>query len=624
MLEALRNASKGWVAAILILVLVGSFGVWGIQDWIGGTPPPKIATVAGEPITPERYQREFADYLRKLERETKTPVSAAEAKAQGLDRIALEEMLNRDALLAKAKTLGLSVTPDHVVDILKKNIPDGQGGINYQALQRILQAGQYTDQEFFELVRTDVLRGQLLRTIAGGTTLPPGLENALHRFRLERRVAEYVLIDPSRAGQIADPDNAALKKYYDTHASAKYSAPEYRAFTAIIAKLDDVKARVTVTDEEVKQAYERARKFYETPEKRKLEQIKFKTEAAARAAAAKLSGGQSFEAVAKAEGYKPEDIKLGEVAKTDTTIPAVAFELPVGKISDPVKGAFGWVILRVLEITPGAVKTFDDVKGEIRDQFVTERSKEFLSNLTNELEDTLGAGATLEEAAKKHNVALLKVAAVDASGNDPAGQPVAGVPGRDFLTQVFASDTDLEPEFQETADGVRHAFRIDKVTPVAMKALDLVRAQVLADWRDEQITTRLTKIADDLTKKGNAGQSMASIASSLGVAALRTDPLPRYGRQELFGEETLKAAGDAKVGQFFTGPVTDGKSRIVARLAEVQYEDEAADAPLRQAYGAQLRQVFAEDLIDTFSKAVRKEVGVTIDENQFRKLRNNE
>jgi peptidyl-prolyl cis-trans isomerase D len=624
MLESLRNASKGWVAGILIFVLVGSFGFWGIQDWINVSTAPRIATVGDAEISPDQFRREFASYIAKFERETKQSLSTTEAKALNFDRVALDELLTREALLAKAKAMGLSFTDGQILDVLRENIGDGRGGIDGQRLQAILQQGQFTEAQFFDLVRADTLRSQMLRTITGGTTLPPGLERALHKFRLERRVAEYIVLEPAQAGDIKDPDEAQLKKFYEANAKQRYSAPEYRAFTFVTAKTEDVAAGIKVTEEEITSAYERARRFFETPEKRKIEQIKFKTEAAARAAKAKLDGGQTFEAVALAEGFKPEDIKLGEVAKTDTTIPPLAFELPVNKISDPVKGAFGWMILRVLSITPGTSKPIAEAREEIRKRFVEDRSKDALSELVNRLEDEIGGGKTIEEAAAATTLKAVKIVASDADGKDVAGQAVAGLPGGDFLAQVFAHDVGADSEISETAEGVRYVFRVDKVTPTAKKPFEQVRAQALSDWRADELQTRLTKLAEELVKKGNAGQSIESLASSLGLQVRKTDPLDRNPRHAVLGPDAVVSLGEVRVGKFFTGTTTEGQGHVVGRLANVSFVEEVDEDPTRRQYANTLRQVFAEDYVDQFSKAVRAEVGVKVDEEQFTKFHTNE
>ncbi len=626
MLEQMRNASKGWLAGILILLLVGSFGIWGVQDMLRLSSTPTIAKVGSEEVTPEEFQREFNRFLRQMTRDSKAELSTQQAKALGLDREALDRMLTRKALLQKAKDLGLNVSQAQVVDSLKAipGLADDKGNINAQALQQILQGNELGQDEFLDLVHGDMLREQLMRTLLAGVALPPGLNAALNRFRLERRVAEYVLIDPTRAGEIRDPDEATLRKYYTAHASEKYSTPEFRAVTVVTARTADVASEVQITDDEIKKVYEANKRIYETPEKRTLEQIRFKSEVKAREAKSKLDAGQAFEAVAQAEGFKPEDVRLGEVSKTDTTIPAVAFTLPLNTISDPVKGAFGWVILRALSSTPGTLKTFDEAKQEIRDKFVAERAKEKLLERTDDFEDTRGGGATIEEAAKKHKLPILKVEAVDARGNNPAGQPIEGLPGGDFLHQVFSAEAGADSELAETPDGVYFEFHVDKISPVAKKPFDQVKADVLEDWRAEELEGRLKKIADDLVKRGNEGQSMASIASSLGVAPLKSDPLPRYGQTEIFGTDAVAALADAKPGKFFSGAVAHGKSLVVARLADILYAPEPADAPTRTAYSARLREAFASDLAEQFSNTVRNEVGVTVDEKRFQTFHSGE
>lgn len=48
MLEMFRNAGKSWVAKILLMLLAGSFGVWGIQDIFGGFNATALATVGDQ------------------------------------------------------------------------------------------------------------------------------------------------------------------------------------------------------------------------------------------------------------------------------------------------------------------------------------------------------------------------------------------------------------------------------------------------------------------------------------------------------------------------------------------------------------------------------------------------
>lgn len=625
MLETLRNASKGWLAVILIVVLVGSFGLWGVQDMIGLSTTPTIATVADRKIAPDEFAREFSRFLLQMQRQSGTELSAAEAKALNMDREALDRMVTRLALLEKAKDLGLRISQGQMLDAIKaiQGMSDGQGGINFAALRQILDQAQMNQEQFMELVSGDMLREQLIRTMLGGVALPAGLEAALNRYRLERRIVEYILIDPARAGEIKDPDAATLKKYYDTHAAARYSVPEYRTITIVQARNADVSSQIQISDDEIKRVYDANKRLYETPEKRVLEQIRFKSELAAREGKKKLDAGTSFEEVAKAEGYKPEDIKVGEVSKTDTTVPEGAFAVALNTPSEPLKGPFGWVIVRALSSTPGTVKTLDEVRTEIRDRLVNDRARDKLFELTHDFEDTRGSGATLEDAAAKHKLPVTKVT-IDARGNDQTGKPVEDLPGGDFLPRAFATEPGIDGELTEGAEGAYYDFRVDKIAAATKKPLEEVREQILADWRAAELEKRLKAIADDLVKKGNAGQSMASIGSSLGLAPLMSDPLPRYGQSALFAASTVNAAHEAKVGTFFDGPVADGKSLVVARLAEIQYAPEPPDSPTRGMYSGRLREAFASDIAETLANAARAEAGVIVDEKEFQKFHTGE
>jgi len=625
MLETLRNASKGWLAAVLIIVLVGSFGIWGVQDMMNLTTTPSLAKVGARDITPDEFQREFARYLMQMQRETGSQLTTQQAKALNLDREALDRMLTRLALIERAKQAGLSMSEAQLLDAIKsiRGMTDAQGNINYAALNQILDQAQLNQQEFLEIIRGDMLREQLIRTVLGGIAMPSGLEAALNRFRLERRVVEYVKIDPSHAGEIKDPDDATLKKFYETHAAQRYSVPEYRTVTIVQARTADVASQITVTEEEIKRAYDVTKRNYEVPDKRVLEQIRFKSEADAIAGKAKLDSGTSFEDLGKAQGYKPEDIKLGEVTKTDTTLPADVFTIPLNTASKPLKGPFGWVIVRALSETKGSIKTLDEVRGELRERFVNERARDKLFELTNDFEDTRGAGSTLEEAATKHKLFLTKVT-VDSRGNDQSGKPVENLPAGEFLPRVFAAETGIDSELTEGADGSYYDFRVDNVLAATKKPFDQVRAEILTDWRAAELEKRIKAIADDLVKKAKAGQSLTALAAPLDLAPIRSEPFPRYGQNREFGEETVAAAHEAKMGDVFTGPVADGKSLIVAQLASVEYAPEPPDSPERGMYANQLRQAFAGDIAQILATSAREETGVTIDEQAFQKFHTGE
>lgn len=626
MLEKIREASKGWFAGVLILTLVGSVGVWGVSDMMNLVEQPKIATVGDQDVTPDAFQREFQRFLGQMSRATGTEMTTEQAKAEGLDRIALDRFVNRLAVLSVASDLDMTVSPQQIVEALKpvRGLVDSQGKLVPGAISQLAQTNNMTEADFVALVTSDLIREQVLRSVAGGVGLPTGLQRALNMYRLERRVAEYLIIDPSRAGTIATPDEKTLRKFHDENALVRYSAPENRTVAFVALRPDAFAKSVVVPDAEIARLYETNRKRYEIVERRTFDQIRFKSQDDAIAAKAKLDSGSTFEAIAKTQGVKPEDLSIGEVAKGDKSVPVEAFDVPERQATAPLRNSFGvWVILRATAVTPGSTKTLAEASEEIRKFVVDTKVKDEIFDIGNKLEDAIGEGATLVEAATQLKLTL-ETATITRSGSDLAGAPVATLPGGEFVRQAFAAEQGADPELQQTPDGVYYMFTVDKVTPVAKKPFESVQADVLRDWTEAEVGRRLDAIAADVLKRARGGETLSAIAQSQGLSLVTSDPFPRFGQTAIFSEAAVTAASDTRKGALFSGPVASGKGVVVGRVTDVQFIDEPADSPLKSAYEQRLVQTYVSDFVEQFEAGARSKVGATIDEARFQAFHNNE
>lgn len=626
MLEKIREASKGWFAGILILALVGSVGLWGVSDMLNLTEQPRIARVGDQDVTPDAFQREFQRFLSQMTRATGNEMTTEQAKAEGLDRVALDRHLDRLALSQIATDMKLTISPPQVVEALRpvRGVVDSAGKLVPGAIAQLAQSNNLSEADFVALIQSDLVREQLLRSVAGGVGMPVGMQRALDLFRLERRVAQYLIVDPSRAGNVGTPDDKALKAYFDENALQRYAIPEHRNVVFIALRPDDVAKKITVPDADIAKLYEANRKRYEVPEKRVFDQIRFKSEAEAKAGQARLDAGETFEAVAKSQGFAPNDIAIGEIARGDKSVPDEAFEIAEGKTTPALKNSFGlWVILRATSITPGSTRTLAEATEEIRKAIVDTKVKEEIFEFANQLEDTIGEGATLEEAAGRLKLQL-ESAIITREGDNLAGDPVTTLPAGNFLRQAFDAEQGNDPELQQTPEGVYYMFRVDRVTPVTKKDFVAVKADVLRDWTDAQVSKRLDAVAADILKRARAGEKLEAIAASQGLSLVTSDPLPRFGKTAVFGEATITSVSNTKKGDLFSGPVAFGKGVVVGRVTDIQFQDEPADSPLKSAYGQRLLQVFVSDFVEQFEAGARAQVGSEIDEKRFQAFRNNE
>jgi foldase protein PrsA len=132
-----------------------------------------------------------------------------------------------------------------------------------------------------------------------------------------------------------------------------------------------------VTEAEVQKYYNNNKSKYGTPEKRKVEIILTKTEAAAKSAKKEVESGKSFASVAKAVsidptskakgGLLPEVIKGQEEAALDSAV----FSAKANALSGPVKTPFGYYVFEVLGSTAGSQQSFAKAKSAIKQQLAS-------------------------------------------------------------------------------------------------------------------------------------------------------------------------------------------------------------------------------------------------------------
>src|ERR1044072_2585180 len=101
------------------------------------------------------------------------------------------------------------------------------------------------------------------------------------------------------------------------------------------------------------------------------------------------------------------------------------FALAADAVAEPITSPFGIHVVHVKAITPGSVKSFDEMKDQLRNELALAQAGDSLASVVNQLDDTLAGGASVEDAASKMGLAAQKIDAVDAEGKDRDGKDLA-------------------------------------------------------------------------------------------------------------------------------------------------------------------------------------------------------
>jgi peptidyl-prolyl cis-trans isomerase D len=521
----MRKASSNWlgktIMAVVMGVLIISFGVWGIADIFRGFGQSKLATIGRTEISINEFRQLYTEKLQQIGRQFGRPLTTDQARAFGIDRQVLQQTIAEAALDEEARRMGLGQSDAETMRMIfsDPNFKGVGGSFDPARFQATIRQFGFSEQRYVADQRRVSLRRQIAGTITAGLEPPKVMIDALSRFQNEQRSIEYVKLDAAQAGPIDPPSPETLAGYFDDH-KTQFRAPEYRKISFVAITPEDIGKWSEVSDADARKLFEQRRDKLGTPEKRQVSQIVFPNAEEALSARGRIASGLSFEDLAKERGLNASDVDLGMVAKSAIIDPAIAnaaFSLPSGEVSQPVQGRFGVALVKIGKIEPGAEPSYESLAAGLKKEIATERARTKVGELRDKMEDERGGGASVIEAAQKLGLSAVTIDAVDRSGRLPSGQLVANIPpGLDVVSQAFNSDVGVDND-PISFNGGYVWYDVVGITPSRERNLDEVKDQVEARWREDQISSRLRTKATEMVQKLEQGGHLADEAAASGL-----------------------------------------------------------------------------------------------------------
>ena len=607
--------------AVVMGVLIVSFGIWGIADIFRGFGQSTLAKVGHSEISLNEFRQLYTDRLQQIGRQFGRPLTMEQARAFGLDRQVLQQTIAEAALDEDARRLGLGQSDDETMRLVfsDPNFQGVNGKFDPQRFQAMIRQFGFSEQRYIADQRRVSLRRQIAGSIAAGLDPPKTLIEALSRFQNEQRSIEYVKLDAAQAGAIDPPSPETLAGYFDDH-KTQFRAPEYRKLSFVPITPEEIGKWSDVSDEDAKKLFEQRRDRLGTPEQRQVSQIVFPNAEEAQAARTRITGGLSFDDLAKERGLAPGDVDLGMVAKSailDPEIANAAFSLPSGDVSQPVQGKFGVALVKVGTIQPGTEPSYESLATNLKKEIATERARTKVAELRDKMEDERGGGASVIEAAQKLGLTPVTVEAVDRSGRMPNGQLVTGIPnGLDVVSQAFNSDVGVDNDPISFKSGYVW-YDVLGITPSRERNLEEVKDQVEVKWRDDQISARLRTKATEMVQKLEQGGKLADEAAAAGLkvetaAAFKRDASPT-GVPSATIAAAFRTAKDG-VGQT---PGSGGSEWIVFRVTDITVPPVDLSADDMKRLKETLDRALTDEQVAQYVTRLEKDIGTSINEAAF-------
>ena len=420
--------------AVVMGVLIVSFGVWGIADIFKGFGQSTLATIGSTEISIEAFRQIYNDRLQQLSRQFGRPLTQEQARLFGLDRQVLQQIDCGSRPRRGSAPHG--PRPVRCRDAARRSTttPTSRASTASSmrpALQAVIRQVGYTEQRYLAEQRRVSLRRQITGTISAGLEPPKLMVDALTRFQNEQRSIDYIKLDAAQAGTIDPPSPETLAAYFEDR-KVQFRAPEYRKMSFAMITPEEIGKWSTVSDEDARKIYDERKDKMGTPDKREVSQIVFPTHGRSRSSAQPhqcellLRGSRQGARAQSVRLRSRPDREIRDHRSRRLRMPPS--RLPSGEVSQPVQGRFGVALVKVGKIEPATVPSYDSVAATIKKEIATANARAKVNELQGKMEDERGGGASVVEAAQKLGLTAVTIDAVDRSGRTPNGQLVANIP----------------------------------------------------------------------------------------------------------------------------------------------------------------------------------------------------
>jgi peptidyl-prolyl cis-trans isomerase D len=481
----------------------------------------------------------------------------------------LENMIRTALLTERTQDLGYRVSRQQLHEAIQ-NEPAFQIGGQYSpeaAKSALAQAGLSLE-KFEEELRGDVQRAQLEGGIRASDFVTPQELKRLAELENQEREVRYFLL-PVEQFKPAAIDDAAVQAYYKEH-QAQYMTPESAHLQYAELRLETLAAQQTVSDADLRAAYEKNRSRLVSPEKRRARHILItgKDDAAALTQAqqvlAQAKAGKDFAELAKQYSQDPGSARnggdLGWAERSSFVKPFAdaLFSMAVGEIRGPVKTQFGYHIIRLDEVQQAKGKSFEEARQELEAQLRRDRATDRFGDIQEQLQSKLQeAGADVSALAQQYNMQQGDIAsfAKGAGGaplgaapalqellfGDPplavarVGGPVLVGDDRLVIVKVLEHRKPEPRPLAEVRDGIVTALSKEQSTKAALAAAQAARAKIDTGASFDTVARELKVSADPAHFIGRGDPSVPTQVRDAAFAVARPAGKPEVRALSLTG-----------------------------------------------------------------------------------------
>lgn len=583
MLDRMRR-HKGWLKWSLALVVL-TFVVFYIPDFLttptGAAPSEVLAEVDGEPITVGAFTRRYNAQVNAYRNAYGGQINDQLIKQLGIDRQILNQLVDEEAMVAESRKQGITVSDVEIRERILA-LPGFQENGRFIGEQRYRQLLQFqnppmTTAEFENSLRRALQIEKLRSALTGWMSVSDAEVAAEFRKRNEKVKLDVVPVTAEAfKNQVAATDAeiaAAFEK-----SKERYRIGEKRKIKYALLDVDQVRQSIAVSEAEIAALYQQNLAQYQTPAQVRASHILFKTEGkdekAVQAKAEEVlkmakAPGADFAALAKK--YSEDESNSANGGDLDyfgrgrmvAEFEQAAFAMKTGEISDLVKTAFGFHIIKMVDNKPEMTRPLAEVRAELEDQLKWQKAQAEAEKVAKSLEATMKTPADLDRIATERGMQVTETGLISLA------EPIQGLGSQPELSgRLFGmKEGDVTPAMRVATGWVFATVtgRQDAYIP----ALDEVKARVAEDVKQDKAVEMAKQRAASIATELKAAKDFAAAAKKAGLEVKTTELVTRGSAIPDLGiSEAIDNAAFGLPQGGVSDPITTPTGTAIVRVAE--------------------------------------------------------
>lgn len=619
MMDNLRAASNHVVLKIILGLIILSFVLTGVGNYLIGGNGDYAAKVNGQEISRAQLDRAFNNERSRQQQMLGEQFSQLAGNAGYMQQIrqqALSQLVDEMLLDQYAKELKLAISDEQIKQaIFSQPAFQTDGKFDNTKYLGLINSMGFSADQYAEALRKQLTTQQLISAIAGTDFTLSGETDALAALVSQQRVVRQATLNVDALAakqQVSDDD---IKNYYAQHKNS-FLAPEQ--FRVSYIKLDAANMQQTASEADIEDWYAQHKADYVQPQRNRYSIIQLKNEADAQAVLEQLKQGADFAALAKEKSADPISARQGgdmgwlEPATTPDELKNANLTSK-GQLSGVVKSSVGFLIVRLDDIQPEQVKPLAEIHDAIAEKVKQEKALDAYYKLQQKVSDA--ASNDNESLASAEQAAGVKAVETDWFGRDNIPEALNFKPVEEAIFNgnlAGENGTSGSNSDMITVEGDRaFILRVTEHKPEAIKTLDEVKEQIAGLLKHNKAVAQAKAQADKILADLKAGKQDALKAAGLTFGEAKT--FSRNDRDAVV--QSVFALAQPQAGKPAYGTSEDMQGNIVLlALDEVKAGNlpEAQKNAMAQGVAQNNAQIAFDALLSNLRKAAKIKYGAAV------------